>query len=79
MFSKWNPYYAIFAAILFGGLNIISFRIQGAEGVADWAPYAIDSLPYLLTTVILIFVSVRQSRDSAPPAMLGLPYFREDR
>ncbi len=78
IFSKWNPYYAFGAAILFGGLDIVGFRIQDSVD-AQWLLYVINALPYFLTTVILIFVSVRQSREGAPPAMLGLPYFREDR
>ncbi len=78
IFSKWNPYYALLSAIVFGGLDIVGVRLQKDLEV-QWLLYVFNALPYFLTTVILVFVSVRQSRESAPPAMLGLPYFREDR
>ena len=34
---------------------------------------------YVATVVVLIAVSIRQRRESQPPASLGNAYFREDR
>ena len=36
-------------------------------------------LPYIVTAIVLIIVSLRQKREDQPPASLGLPYFREER
>ena len=36
-------------------------------------------LPYIVTIIVLIMVSVRKKREDQPPASLGLSYFREDR
>ena len=36
-------------------------------------------LPYLVTIVVLIAISLRKKRENQPPASLGLPYFREER
>lgn len=36
-------------------------------------------LPYVVTILVLIFVSFRRKREDQPPAGLGLPYFREER
>mgnify|MGYP001654430189 FL=1 len=36
-------------------------------------------LPYLVTVIVLVVVSLRRSRENQPPAALGLPYFREER
>ena len=36
-------------------------------------------LPYVVTLLVLIVVSLRRSKESQPPASLGLAYFREDR
>ena len=36
-------------------------------------------IPYVVTLVVLIVVSMRKKREDQPPANLGLPYFREDR
>ena len=36
-------------------------------------------LPYVVTLVVLIIVSLRKKREDQPPTSLGLNYFREDR
>ena len=36
-------------------------------------------LPYVVTILVLIVVSMRKRRENQPPASLGNPYFREDR
>ena len=36
-------------------------------------------LPYLVTVIVLVVVSLRRSRENQPPEGLGLPYFREER
>jgi len=78
IFSAWNPYKAIFGAFLFGGLDIIGFRLQSA-GIQVVSQYLVDMLPYLVTIGILVIVSMKKSKRNAPPKNLGTPYFREDR
>lgn len=77
IFSTWNPYKALFGAYLFGGLDIIGFRIQGL-GI-NISQYFIDMLPYLVTIIVLVVVSMRKSKEKAPPKALGNAYFREER
>lgn len=77
IFSAWNPYKAILGAFLFGGLDIIGFRLQGA-GI-HVSQYLVDMLPYLVTIAILVIVSMKKSKRNSPPKNLGTPYFREDR
>ena len=36
-------------------------------------------LPYVVTLVVLIIVSLRKKREDQPPQSLGIPYFREER
>ena len=36
-------------------------------------------LPYVVTIIVLIVVSLKKSRNNEPPASLGLAYFREER
>ena len=36
-------------------------------------------LPYVVTILVLISVSLRRKRENHPPSSLGLSYFREDR
>lgn len=77
IFVTWNPYKAIFGAFLFGGLDIIGFRIQKYDIKIPQS--LIDMLPYLVTVVVLIFISMKKSKENSPPKALGEPYFREDR
>lgn len=78
IFAAWNPYKAILGAVLFGGLDIIGFRLQGA-GIHVVSQYLVDMLPYLVTITVLVFVSMRKSKRNSPPMNLGVPYFREER
>jgi len=77
IFCKWNPYRVMMGAFLFGGLDIIGFRIQKFD--IQISQYIIDLLPYIVTIVILIIVSVRKSHSGSAPASLGISYFREER
>lgn len=77
IFAAWNPYKALIGAYLFGGLDIIGFRLQGS-GI-QISQYLIDMLPYLVTIAVLVIVSFKKSKKNASPKALGVPYFREDR
>lgn len=77
IFSAWNPYKALFGAYLFGGLDIIGFRLQGT-GI-EISQYIFDMVPYLMTIIILVIVSFKKDKRNAPPKALGEPYFREER
>ena len=77
IFASWKPLKAMVGAILFGGLDIIGFRLQGM-GI-HISQYLIDMLPYL-STIAVIIVSTRKNKpEDKPPKDLSLPYFREER
>jgi simple sugar transport system permease protein len=77
IFVTWNPVRAIVGAYFFGILATIGFRIQQY----DWSPsiYLLDALPYIVTVVVLVIMSIRKSKDNQAPAWLGNDYFRENR
>ena len=75
IFCKWNPYKALFAAYLFGGLSIVGFRLQHL----NLSQSLLDALPYLFTILVLVMSSMKKSKENAPPKALSEPYFREDR
>lgn len=77
IFASWNPYKAIIGAYLFGGMGILGFWLQGA-GI-QISQYLVDMLPYLVTIIILVIISLRKSKKNAPPKSLGNAYFREER
>lgn len=75
IFAAWNPYKALLGAYLFGGLDIIGFRIQ--DGFVS--KYFLDMLPYIVTIIVLTFFSFKRSKKNSPPKSLGVSYFREER
>ena len=77
IFATWNPYKAVFGSYLFGGLTILGFRLQGAGMHIN--QYLVDMTPYIVTILVLVFVSQGHNPKNAPPKALGDPYFREER
>ncbi len=75
IFCLWRPMNAVWGSVLFGALMILYVRLQ--------VPFIPDQLykilPYVVTVIVLIFTSLRNSKNKQPPASLGEPYFREER
>ena len=76
IFAVWKPDFGIFGSILFGGLFIVHNYIPNI-GVSTQELFKM--LPYVVTIIVLVIVSMRERRENQPPAHLGLPYFREER
>jgi general nucleoside transport system permease protein len=78
IFGKWHPLGACAACLLFGLMDAVAIRLQGAAmpealGGAPVPVQAIQALPYVLTVVLLAgFVGT-----SRAPKALGLPYLKE--
>lgn len=75
IFCLWRPLNSIWGSILFGALTILYVRVP----LAFIPNQLYKILPYVMTVIVLIFTSLRNSKDKQPPASLGLPYFREER
>lgn len=76
IFALWKPKYSILGSILFGGLYIVYLYIPGLSRSSQ---EIFKMLPYVVTIVVLIVLSIRNRRENQPPESLGLSYFREDR
>ena len=76
IFSTWKPLQAIWGSYLFGCLTWLYFYIPGLTRSSQ---ELFKMIPYLVTIVVLILISMRKKRENQPPAHLGLPYFREER
>lgn len=81
IFTLWKPALSIIGSFLFGLLYIAGSRIPTLLGIQlnVSATPLLQMLPYIVTIVVLIVISVRKKREYQPPASLGLPYFREER
>ncbi len=76
IFARWKPRHAIWGSYLFGVLFWLYFYMGGLTRSSQ---EIFKMLPYLVTILVLIVVSMRRRRENQPPTSLGLPYFREDR
>ena len=75
IFCIWRPLNAIWGSVIFGAMMIMYLRVS-----LPFMPQQLYKiLPYVVTVIVLIFTSMRNSRDKQPPASLGVNYFREER
>ncbi len=76
IFARWKPKQAIWGSYLFGVLFWLYFYIGGLTRSSQ---ELFKMLPYVVTIIVLIVVSMRRRHENQPPESLGQPYFREDR
>ena len=75
IFCFWRPLNSLWGSVLFGALSILYLKLP-----LPFIPTQIYKIvPYIATVVVLIVVSMKESKNNQPPAGLGLNYFREDR
>ncbi|HLO04611.1 MAG TPA: ABC transporter permease, partial [Symbiobacteriaceae bacterium] len=74
IFAGWDPVRAALGALLFGGVEALTFRLQAAG--SGLPPALLAMAPYIFTLVALAFASRGRSRI---PGALGLAYDRESR
>lgn len=75
IFGKWRPVPVMFACLLFGFLDAVAVRLQGVEvpGIGVVPVQLIESLPYILTVVLLAgFIG-----KAIAPKAIGEPYTKE--
>jgi general nucleoside transport system permease protein len=78
IFAFWRPDLCLVGAYIFGAFSALPFTLQ-ARGVTI-APELFQALPYVMTVVVLVLVSVGSAkRRLGAPAALGIPYDREAR
>ncbi|MBQ7465855.1 MAG: ABC transporter permease, partial [Oscillospiraceae bacterium] len=76
IFATWKPLNAIWGSYLFG---LVYWAYLYIPGLNRSSLELFKMLPYAITLVVLIIVSLRKKRENLPPASLGLSYFREER
>ena len=75
IFAVWKPGLGILGSIAFGGLYIVYLYVPGALRTQE----LYKMIPYVVTIIVLVLVSVRKKKENQGPAALGLSYFREER
>src|SRR5207302_3100814 len=80
IFAFWRPALCLVGAYLFGAFSGIPFTFQGRGILTGIPPELFQSLPYVMTVVVLVLVSSAGARRRlGAPAALGTPYVREER
>ena len=76
IFATWKPLNTIWGSYLFG---FVYWAYLYIPGLTRSSLELFKMLPYAITLIVLIIVSLRKKRENQPPASLGLSYFREER
>ena len=76
IFALWKPIMAILGSIIFGALYVVGSFLPN---LTTKDQKLLDILPYLVTIIVLVIISMRKKKEHQPPQSLGLPYFREER
>ena len=75
IFTLWKPSLSILGSFIFAALYVTAYYINGDSTQKE----LMKLIPYVMTVVVLIFTSIKGSKNNQAPASLGLSYFREDR
>lgn len=75
IFAIWNTGLSVAGSLLFAML----YQWTNKSSISGWPKYVVQRLPYLITILVLIAVSLLRKRETQPPSALGLSYYREDR
>ena len=62
IFSAWSPAKAILGAFVFGGFSVLKYYVP--KDIITIPNAIFDMLPFILTALILIITSIRQSREN---------------
>ena len=73
IFASWHPLRAVVAALFFGALYHLSYRLQ-----AQVTPELLKAMPYLFVVLVLSLSALGRGPSGAPEA-LGTPYERGER
>ncbi|MDL2236116.1 ABC transporter permease [Christensenellaceae bacterium OttesenSCG-928-L17] len=75
IFATWRPGRAVLGALLFGGLSVLRYYLP-LENIPS---QVYDAIPFVATVLVLIFTSIRESKEFSQPKSCGTNYFREER
>ena len=81
IFTTWKPLNGIWGAYVFGVLYWLYRFLPKILNIVipNYAMDLVQMMPYIVTIIVLIGVSMRNKKENQPPAALGLSYFREER
>ncbi len=81
IFALWKPHVSILGSAVFGALYVAGSYIPSIKvlSVSVSSTPLLKMLPYFVTVIVLIVISIRNKKENQPPLALGMNYYREDR
>jgi simple sugar transport system permease protein len=67
--ARWNPFWVVAAALLFGVAQALQFEADKLGFLGDIPSHVLVALPYILVLVAVVF-----ARGSRYPAAVGIPF-----
>ena len=77
IFASWSPLRAIGGSLVFGAFSVLKYYVP--KDVVSIPNAIFDMLPFLITALVLVISSIKQSKENSQPASCGSNYFREER
>lgn len=77
IFASWSPYKAIYGSFVFGALSVLKYYIP--KDIISIPNAIYDMLPFIMTILVLVVTSIRQTKENTQPKACGTNYFREER
>lgn len=77
IFASWSASRALIGSLVFGAFSVLQFYVD--KGVIPVPNAFYSMLPFVVTILVLIFTSVRNTQKNTQPASCGVNYFREER
>ncbi|MGO5052718.1 ABC transporter permease [Lachnospiraceae bacterium LCP25S3_G4] len=77
IFATWSPYKALLGSLVFGAFSVLKYYVP--KSVLSIPDSIFDMMPFIMTVIVLIVTSIRQSKENAQPKSCGVNYFREER
>lgn len=77
IFATWNPIKALLGSFVFGAFSVLKYYPILGNLKIPIAFY--DMFPFVITALVLVITSIRQSKEKTQPAAIGTNYFREER
>jgi simple sugar transport system permease protein len=65
--ARWNPWWTLPAALLFGGAEALSLRLQAAD--TPISAHLLHTLPYVVSLAVLTLTCLRRTESGAPAGL----------
>ena len=77
IFASWSPVKALFGSLVFGATTVLQYYVP--KDIIEIPNAFYVMLPFVITAIVLVITSVKQTKEGAQPLGCSNNYFREER